>query len=90
MKHILTAALIVTLPLAAQAEIDRSAPAAKLCINEMAKDKGVPTSDVDIYDMKVSDAATVVFMSVGSLSGAWKCFVTPQGKFDGIEEVEGR
>jgi hypothetical protein len=37
-----------------------------------------------------SEAATVVFMSVGSKSGAWKCFVTPQGKFDGIEEVEGR
>jgi hypothetical protein len=40
--------------------------------------------------MTVSEAATVVFMSVGGESGAWKCFVTSQGKFDGIEEVEGR
>jgi hypothetical protein len=90
MKQILAAALVATLPLAVQAQIDESSSAAKLCVKEMAKDKGVARSDVDIYDMKVSEAATVVFMSVGSKSGAWKCFVTPQGKFDGIEEVEGR
>jgi hypothetical protein len=90
MKQILAAALVATLPLAVQAQIDESSPAAKLCVKEMAKNKGVAKSDVDIYDMKVAEAATVVFMTVGTKSGAWKCFVTPQGKFDGIEEVEGR
>lgn len=90
MKKILAAALVAIVPIAVQAQIDEGSPAAKLCVKEIAKDKGVERSDVDIYDMKVSEAATVVFMTVGSKSGAWKCFVTPQGNFDGIEEVEGR
>lgn len=89
-RHLLAAVLVATLPLAVQAQIDESSYAAKLCVKEMAKDQGVARSDVEIDDMKVSEAATVVFMSVGSRSGSWKCFVTPQGKFDGIEEVEGR
>jgi hypothetical protein len=89
MKQIFAAALVVTFPLAVQAQIDESSPAAKLCVKQIATDKGVARSDLDIYDIKVSEAATVVFMTVGSKSGAWKCFVTPQGNFDGIEEVEG-
>ncbi|WP_201096687.1 hypothetical protein [Thiocystis minor] len=92
MKPILAIVLLTALPLAApfpaQARIDKASPAAKLCVTKMAQETGEPKSEVAIYDMMSSEAATVVFMTVGSKSGAWKCFVTPQGKFDGLERVE--
>ena len=88
LKTLMLSALVATMPFAALAQVDTKAPAAKLCITELSKKFGVPKSDIAIYDMLQSEAATVVFMTVGSKSGAWKCFITPQGKFDGIEDAE--
>jgi hypothetical protein len=47
MKQILFVALVAVLPLAVQAQIDESSPAAKLCVKELAKDQGVARSEVD-------------------------------------------
>lgn len=88
MKYIaLTAAAM--LPFAASAQtIDQNAPAAKLCVQIMAQNMAVPKTEVAIYDMLQSEAGTVVFMTVGSKTGAWKCFVTPDGEFDGLDDAE--
>lgn len=89
MFKFITLVAALTLPFAAQAQtLNTNSPAAKLCVKKVSKQMKVAQSDVAIYDILESEAATVVFVTVGSKSGAWKCFVTPQGKFDGIEVAE--